>query len=386
MVSLKKSENFHSATIADARLLRGLLGLRGVAALAIVLTHVNYLTRIALPEGFGFIKSDFGYGAHLFFVLSAFSLLHSTEHTMARPNWIGDYLIKRLFRIAPLFYVVLSLMLVYYAYNSGAVFSMGIGPVFLNVFFLFGFFQATASSLVWGGWTIGVEMIFYLIFPIILLVIRTARQALALLIAVAVISYMARYQLHENYLQATPRPTLDMSFFMFVSNMYFFSIGIAAYRIAQKLTAENFASRVVMPLVAIGLIGVLMLTDIDEPLKGGGRFDLVLWAVGFGALVIWQSKRPTTLVASWFFEFIGERSYSIYLLNPIVIMLMKTYIIGMYLNLDIFGAYAFFICAIFVLALILIVAEFSYRFIEIPGIKFGRKLIGGKRDFSQSNA
>lgn len=57
------SVKFHSATIPDSKLLQGILGLRGIAAFAVVLFHVRYISGIQLPFGFSFIERDIGYGA-----------------------------------------------------------------------------------------------------------------------------------------------------------------------------------------------------------------------------------------------------------------------------------------------------------------------------------
>lgn len=84
----------------DQALLPGIHGLRGIAALAVTLFHLTTITEIAVPAGFTFIASDFNRGAHLFFVLSAFSLMYSTEHTMQCPTWVTQYFI-----IAPLYYL-----------------------------------------------------------------------------------------------------------------------------------------------------------------------------------------------------------------------------------------------------------------------------------------
>ena len=98
-----------SATISVDRMLR-LHGLRGMAALAVVLFHLTHLAGIAVPPAFTFIAADFGHGVQLFFALSAFALAHSTETTMGRATWMVEYFVKRFWRIAPLYYFVLAWM------------------------------------------------------------------------------------------------------------------------------------------------------------------------------------------------------------------------------------------------------------------------------------
>jgi peptidoglycan/LPS O-acetylase OafA/YrhL len=53
-----------------------------------------------VPNWLWLVPNRFGLGVHLFFLLSAFSLAHSTAIT---PESLKAYWIKRFFRIAPLF-------------------------------------------------------------------------------------------------------------------------------------------------------------------------------------------------------------------------------------------------------------------------------------------
>lgn len=370
-----KIEEFHSATIPDSRLMQGILGLRGIAAFAVVLFHIHFMTGIPMPEGFNFIERDFGYGAQLFFVLSAFSLMYSTENTMNRPDWVKEYLLKRFFRISPLFYAILAFELVMFAMQIFTPFP-SIYTVLSNVLFVFGFIQDVQAGLVWAGWTIGVEMIFYVLFPVLLMVVKTKNQALILMLVATLISYVSRIELHAQYLNTVPQPQFDWSSFAFTSNLYFFAVGIYAYRLERSLIESGKSLHVLIPLAATITIGVLLLTEADRSLKSEGRLDLIVWAFGFGALCVWQSAKPSSWSANRFFEHLGERSYSVYLLHPMIILFTRNYIVSFYSKLEpSVGAYAFFICALAVMCMVLGMAEITYRAIEVPGIKLGRKII-----------
>lgn len=160
-----------TATVQQDKLLPGIHGLRGVAAIAIVFYHIVHIAKIPIPESFAFVSSMFGMGVQLFFAVSAFSLMHSTEHTMHRAAWAAEYFVKRFFRIAPLFYCILPGMVLWQLIKPHSL-RVDFDVLLLNVTFAFGF--APWSSIVWGGWTIGVEMLFYVIFPVLLLTVRTA--------------------------------------------------------------------------------------------------------------------------------------------------------------------------------------------------------------------
>ena len=68
----KTAQEFKSAIVQKDRLLPGIHGLRGIAALAVVLYHSQHLGGSTPPDFFKFIGRDFGYSVHLFFILSAF--------------------------------------------------------------------------------------------------------------------------------------------------------------------------------------------------------------------------------------------------------------------------------------------------------------------------
>lgn len=370
------THGFESAIVQQGRLLPGIHGLRGLAALAIVFYHLHHLVGLAAPEFFRFIGRDFGYSVHLFFVLSAFSLMHSTESRTDRQGWVHEYLIKRFFRIAPLFYTIILFELARQAYFGSFV--QDVHSILLNLTFTFGF--VPFSGFVWGGWSVGVEMIFYALFPVLILTIRSHRSALAFLVLSIVVSFSIRSSLHGQYLSTTPLPKWNWSYFAFASNLCFFAMGLYAYRVSHLVDKDSYLARTMIPLAAIIIIGSLLFFDFGKVLYGSGGLDIIVWGCGLSALCIWQSMRPSYLVANRIFESLGERSFSIYLIHPIVISFSKEPLAALYGSLSPhLGASAFFVCAALVLLVVLAVAEFTYRLIEVPGIDLGRRLILKRR-------
>jgi len=366
------AQEFKSALVQKDRLLPGIHGLRGLAALAVVLYHSQHLGGSTPPEFLNFIGRDFGYSVHLFFILSAFSLYYSTEPRIKHHNWLPEYFLKRFFRIAPLFYFIIAFEIGRQIVSAGKVIT-DFNSILLNVTFTFGF--VPFSGFVWGGWSVGVEMIFYVIFPLLLLTIRTHRSALVLLVISIVICYFIRSALHAQHVASIPQPRWDWSYFAFASNMGFFAMGIYAYQLSRLCKGSILASRI-NPLFAVIIIGGFMFFDAGKYFHGDGRWDLVIWGLGLMALCVWQSISPSLIIANRIFEYLGERSFSVYLLHPVVIVLSKDHLARTYEALRPYlGANAFFVCATLTIALVLVFAEFTYRLIEVPGIKFGRNLV-----------
>ena len=104
---------------------------------------------------FATLAGHFYLSVQLFFVISAFSLYHSSRYAPAR---YPAYLVKRFFRIAPLYYVMLG----YVVWRIGFP---GWGEFLANATFTFNLFPGLEQGMVFAGWSVGVEMIFYLMLP-----------------------------------------------------------------------------------------------------------------------------------------------------------------------------------------------------------------------------
>ena len=132
-----------------------------------------------------FTKNYLGAGVHLFFVLSAFSLMYSTSRAVGRDSWIEDYLIKRYFRIAPLFYVMMLFFLVFNYFYWKVKPELSV--ILFNITFLYNFLPDHVASIVWAGWTLGVEMLFYAAFPLLILTLRSLRSSLVFFVICALL-------------------------------------------------------------------------------------------------------------------------------------------------------------------------------------------------------
>ena len=179
--------------------LSGVHGLRAVAALGVIVYHVAYVPKInpPLPPVIDHIAPHLGACVHLFFVISAFSLLHSFYGKPQGEGWVGRYLVRRIFRIGPLFWTALALYAVLLHSNINA------SQLAANALFVFNFVPKLHDSWVWAGWSIGVEMPFYLCLPFVIQRVTRPKTALILALSTLALGMASRLILERMSLPQT---------------------------------------------------------------------------------------------------------------------------------------------------------------------------------------
>ncbi len=163
-------------TVGDQRMV-ALEGLRGVAAFLVVIHHyVNWLIEYTPPGSFQYmiyrIAGHLGStGVQLFFVLSGF-LIHFI--LMSRPSKYIIFMKRRLIRIVPLAWFCITVAIIVKAMRGPLQVPMIVGNKFAdivaNYLLLPGVFPAKALYEV--TWTLSYEMLFYALYPLLVMVYR----------------------------------------------------------------------------------------------------------------------------------------------------------------------------------------------------------------------
>lgn len=359
--------------------LAGIHALRGIAALMVFCFHLHYVGLIPLPKSWSLIASRGGLGVELFYVLSAFSLIYSNQKHLRTGDsqWIFDYIAKRFFRIAPLFYTMLIVhcLLILFVFNG----ELDIQRIILNILFIFNFAPKEAEGIVWASWSIGVEMVFYAFLPFVLVSIRSLRSAVVLWFVAVLVSYIYR-----RVLEADPGIPPGYAHYAFISQLGVFCGGVLGYWVFDKIKTSTEAVRRKLwwLVVLLGPVAaILLLSDSAKFLVASGRPDTQLWGLSFGFIAALAALSAQRLMSPPIFQYFGERSYSIYLIHAVVIYLMGPFIRRLYeLCYPILGGYGFAVCALAVLIPTLLVSELTYRYIEVPGITIGKMLSRNRRE------
>ena len=160
----------------DAIHLNGLNGIRAIAALAVVVSHITLsLDKIGLnPNIFGTFPDGSprgldlaGFGVSMFFTLSGFLityLLH-TEKKKTNNISIKKFYWRRLLRIWPLYYMYIIICIAVLSFNGQSTF---IGSLYYYIFQMANvpFILGTGGvGLLIHYWSLGVEEQFYIFWP-----------------------------------------------------------------------------------------------------------------------------------------------------------------------------------------------------------------------------
>jgi len=345
--------------------------LRGIAALYVVVFHMALVptTKPPVPAWLHSLVMFGGSGVTLFFVLSAFSLCHTLRrHESTGRPWLS-YSVSRLFRIAPFFYLMMAVTYVRDIITFGVW--HGSVEIFLSATFLMNFFPGFEQGFVWASWTIGVEMAFYAIFPLLAHVVRdNARVTVlfcALLLAWIVFTGITGILIDDTTIRGQYQ---NFSVFKYLP---VFLTGMIAYRVQQSAAFAARAPRMGAPLVALGLLvlgAVVAGRAASIPL-----FDVAhTIALGYALLLLGLAAAHNRFFDNGPLRFLGQISFSIYLLHaPIVYMLSPFY--GWADALALPSSLRFGLCLMGTLGATLPLAYTTYRFVELPGIALGRRLL-----------
>lgn len=349
--------------------LGGIESLRAYAACAIVIFHVIHLTGTPLPHSLEFMKWYFGFGVPLFFVVSAFSLAYGYEGRLGAPADVWKFYLRRVFRIAPLFYA----MVAYNLLTVGDTSSLGdrAGEIAANLAFVFNLFPNLVEGISPASWSIGVEMVFYAIFPLILVAVRGPVSAAIGTVAATVAAVL--FALRMDLLGDVPGAFIQHGFLF---NLPYFGFGLLAY-----FTYRHMSPRLGPAALAAAVAGLLVLYGMaiwPTPLMPGRIGNTVyqaLWGAPFALLCLAMAHNPPAILSNRVTRFLGKISFSLYLTHPYVISALTG--AGAYASINTLpggSGVRFPVAVLVTLAVLTPLSWGLYRLIEEPGMTLGRRL------------
>jgi exopolysaccharide production protein ExoZ len=327
--------------------------LRFVAASIVVLFH----TTVALEKYFAgslthyFVSNAVigASGVHIFFVISGFIMVYTSFRAATGHFDSAKFAFRRLIRIYPIYMIcALFYLCVYFAFDAGK--NLSVAQLFGSMFLLPGY-----SGLIIGpGWTLSYELYFYLCFGIAM-TLGLVRGLLALtLFFIAAIAARFVFDTSNPFLHVFTSSLL----IEFLLGAW---IGYAAVSLVR--IGNTIANMMLVASLAGFLAGVVFgFTRLPSSLTWGLPSALLV------AGLVFRENNGSVPSLIQKFSFLGDSSYSLYLLHVVLIDIVIFLAIGLFEQTRVFISLVTpvgMMAACFLIVAYCIVAAFlSYEFVE----------------------
>jgi peptidoglycan/LPS O-acetylase OafA/YrhL len=339
-------------------------GLRALSIVLVLVGHIYIATEMGRPALYA-VVGNHQLGVSVFFVISGFIITHLLlrEEAARGRIGIGGFYLRRAFRILPAYYLYLLAVLAFSLLGDVDVPARDFASA---VFFLRDYMQRASGFAVSHTWSLAVEEHFYLLYPLFLVTVAPRRRIAAM--AGTILAGPFLRVLTWAFWPGHGKPT-----FMFHTRMDFLAGGCLVALLLRHHRVQDGIRRA--PWGIIRLV-VLALLFVASPLASlalrryeqlaGYTIEIVL--IGFLLVDVvnvpesWLGRLLNTPIA----VHIGRISFSLYLWQQLFVYCDHK----RFLWLDSMAVR---------LALALLFAELSYRFVEQPFLEWRRRLIDVRR-------
>ncbi len=343
--------------------------LRGLAIFGVILVHTSQFGASIYTHGDiiypWYLNNLFEHGARgvqLFYVVSAFTLFLSYNSKLIDSSFnTRNFLIRRFFRIAPLYYIGILFFGFIEPFILSNRVNFNFGSVVFNLFFLNSFFPV--KTIVPGGWTICVELLFYILLPLLFNAINSTKKALSFTLVALILSIFYNILFFKifNY-------NISNKYYMFASfpnQLPLFGFGILAYFLLVKKD-YNISKIQLIIIFIFSFLQLALEHFISSHILFGITFILLLF-IGHNSKLF--DYKPLM--------FLGRISFSAYFTHFAVLSILNKYKLVDYFDvISIENSFFNFTVRLFVVLFItVLISTLLFYYVEIPFINLGSKAI-----------
>ncbi len=312
--------------------------LRFFAAFAVMCVHIPSI-------GYGHL------GVDLFFIISGFVMMYSTEHNHS------NFFLKRIIRIVPLYWTATFVLFIFALFFPSFLLTTSANFIHLikSLFFIPFEKGGEHAPILTLGWTLNLEMYFYLLFAISLTINKNLRGVICSFLIFILFIY---FHSSDSFYKIAYGNSIVLEFIL----------GILAYQLIIKkefISLENlfYLTLIIMPailkLLSFPMISDLLLNKFSARVYSEG---LPLFVLFIGLLWMFREIKIGNI-----FILLGGASYSLYLLHVYIIFFIQRVLIDQFNIFSMNMAVIIFIMIVCVLMSIL-----SYLLFEKPITKYLR--------------
>lgn len=350
--------------------IRSLTGVRGVAAVLIVLYHFGNVPLLG-PGTAPYYRVPHGYLAvDLFFMLSGFVMAYIYRDAFRgeglRHFW--DFMVKRVARLYPAYWVIAALYLLklLLGLDRDMLSSFDAYDVVGNLLMLTGW-GLHVYPLVGVSWAASAELGSYLLLPVLLLLMFQRGLVVSLLTTAAALAAVIVIATSGLGSAGPLDVTNGDSVLPLLRAIAGFALGLAIFRFSHLLDGLSMGVQDLLVAgltLAIAAVGILVHHDLP----------IYLLFIPFVALLSRDGRLAQLLYGNRLVYHLGAISYSIYLMHQLFLSFAVR-------TSRHFGAtpLSYATCVAVALALIWGLSWLSYRYVEMPGRKFLIALLQPKK-------
>lgn len=358
--------------------------LRGYAILLVILIHSSQ--HYFCSEHMGILTHTGDLGVQLFFLMSSFTLFNSySKRKNEDKKYVKrSFFIRRIFRIAPYYYIAGIIYMVYAIVNNE---SINILYILANYTFINGIILPAINYLPPGGWSVGVEMLFYLTIPILFKYITNLKRAISLLFVMIFLSNILNFGIYYYISNFTNRDWNGIRgwylYFWLPNQFPVFIYGIILYYIYKdKIIKEKLGKIFLTTSVLIFIILAFVKFSNSYP----AYFFQREYVYGFVFLLFSIGAYSTRMkfINNVIIQKIGIVSFSMYLNHFIILYVFGSFYKHVVRYLDrhniipsnLFNNdFMFIVLYSFTVFSAYLISCFTFKHIEVKGINLGNVLI-----------
>ena len=288
--------------------------LRFIAAVLVVFYHYNRLAFYYEPYVLNRIVKFGNESVNFFFFLSGYIMV------VAHNKFINDdsalnkikYWLSRFERIYPVYFLALIILSTYYFLIDKSEISSFPVRFILECSLFQGWIGK--SSLNYPGWSLSVELFFYLIFPFLFKEMKG--KGVLTLLFLSFILYLSTqflfYNLVHNYALSIDKKLILISFPLFHISTFIFGITLGLIYVKQN---ENFLkNKLSIKFLSYTVAMFMIILIYNLKMFPNYHFVGLMTPVYFCLLLGFSLETPfTRILSNRFFVFLGEISYSVYI-------------------------------------------------------------------------
>ena len=330
---------------------------RFIAALSVVLFHGG--GNIGILKYLPMLSSG-PTAVSYFYVLSGF-VMALVYYRPGKSFEIKKYWLARFSRIYPVYIFSFVLTCIYY---FEIISKIKADKIWANVFLYQAWFAEYAQSFNIAAWSLSVEIFFYIIFPLVLLL--TYRLTTRKIIWGAIVFWAVSQLVHSAFfIQRMPEMQATLSYSpIFHLNAFLLGVAGGVWYLGSKTKQINSSANSILLIGATTMVLILLsLRDLTHVLPNTFSMDNGLLAPLF-LVIILTLAADTTKLTKWmshpWLVTLGDASYALYILHIPIRWLIERILAATHLSVPYEAMYITYM--IFVILLSILV----FKYIERP--------------------